>query len=280
MANQVFSTGTETTVIVPEVWSQRFQEVNRASLPFNDSVSRDWEGEIKDMGDIVNIPQFPDFDQANLLAEGAAGDADAVTITQTQLTINQRPFKDFIVTKRAQLQSLPFMDKARDSAIYSIMKKMQALIVSTIVPSASAPDHQIAFDSGTTLALADIQEAKELLMEANCPQENLVMVLGSEQWVDLYGITGFTSRDFVPSGSPVSSGEFNVPILGFQPKFTTVAGDVSYFFHPSMLALAVQQELNIEVVSMGADGIRGTRVNVDLLMGNVLLDDERVVEIS
>jgi hypothetical protein len=46
MADQIHATGTETAAIVPEVWSQRFQEVNRALLPFNDSISRDYEGKL------------------------------------------------------------------------------------------------------------------------------------------------------------------------------------------------------------------------------------------
>lgn len=280
MANQIHTQATELAVLSPEIWSAKLQEVNRALLPFLDSVNLDYQGDGADIGDIVNVNQIPDFNQAEVLAEGAAGDAEAVTATQTQITINQRPYKDFIVTKKAQLQSLGFMDQLRDNAVYSINKKMQAIIVAAITPSAATPDHQIAFDSGTTLALADILEAKELLMEANCPQDGLVMVLGSEQFNDLYNISGFTSRDFIPAGSPLASGEFATPLAGFMPKFTTVAGDVSYLFHPSFLAMVVQQSLNIEVVSMGADGIRGTRVNADVLMGVAQLDDQRVVSLS
>jgi hypothetical protein len=232
------------------------------------------------MGDIVNISQIPDFAEANTLAEGAAGDSEAVTITSQQLTINQRPYKDFQVTKRAMLQSLPFMDQLRENAVYSIMKKMQAIIIAAITPSAALPDHQISYDSGSTLALADILEAKELLLGANCPQDNLHMIVSEAQWSDLYNITGFTSRDFVPAGSPLSSGEFAIPLVGFAPKFTTVASNVTYLFHPSFLTLAVQQDLNIEVTSRGSEGIRANRVNVDLLMGVQQLDDERVVTIS
>jgi hypothetical protein len=283
MANQIMTAGTEAAVLVPEVWSQRFKEVNRAQLPFLDSVSRDYEGEISDMGDTVKISQVPDFSQASLLAEGASGDAEAITVTQQSLVINQRPYKDFIVTKRAQLQSIPFMDKLRESAVYSIQKKMQALIIDAIVPSAATPDHQIAYDSGSTLALADILEAKELLMGANGPAGDQLehqMVVSEAQWNDLYNITGFTSRDFVPAGSPLASGEFAVPLAGFRPRFTSVASNVTYLFHPSFLTLAVQENLNIEVVGMGAEGHRSTRLNVDLLMGVLQLDDQRVVTIS
>lgn len=280
MANQIFSSGTELAAIVPEIWSAKYQETNRALLPFIDLVSDEWRGEMSDLGDILNINKFPEFSQAALLSEGAAGDAESVTVTQTQLTVNNRPYKDFIVTKKSQLQSLDFMDKLRDNAIYAIQKKIQQIIVDAIVPSASAPDHQIAYDSGSTLALADILEAKELLMTANCPMEDLHMVVGAAQYNDLYNISGFNSKDFVPSGSPLSSGEFQVPLAGFMPHFTTVAGSTSYFFQKDFMAMVMQQELQIEVVSMGADGIRGTRVNVDALMGVAQLDDERVVTIS
>lgn len=190
MADQILTQATELVVLSPEVWSQRFRDLNRALLPFIDCVDRSYETEINDLGDILNISQIPDFAEADTLGEGVAGSAEGVTATQQQLTINQRPYKDYIVTKKAQLQSIEFMDQLRDNAVYSIMKKVQAIIVAAIVPSASAPDHQIPFDSSTTLALADILEAKELLMEANGPQDNMKMVLGSEQWADLYNITG------------------------------------------------------------------------------------------
>lgn len=280
MANQIMTAGTELASLVPEVWSARFQELNRALLPFIDSVSRDWEGEIQDLGDIVNINDIPDFDEALTLGEGAAGDAQAVTASATQLTINQRPYKDFIVSKRSQMQSIAFMDALRERAVYSINKKIQKIVIDAISPSASAPDHQIAYDSGTTLALADILEAKELLMGSDVPQEGLCMVVSEAQFNDLFNISGVTSRDFVPAGSPLSSGDFAVPFLGFDIKFTSEADGVTYCFHPSFLTMALQQDLNIEVMSMGADGVRGTRVNVDALMGVAQLDNKRVVTIS
>lgn len=280
MANQIMTNGTELASIAPEVWSAKFQETNRLMLPFLDSVADDWQGEISDLGDILNINQLPDFSEADTLAEGSQADAEAITSSQTQVTINQRPYKDFIVTKKAQLQSLEFMDQLRDNAVFAIQRKMQQIIIDAISPSSSAPDHVISYDSGSTLALADILEAKELLMTANCPQERLSMVVGAAQWNDLYNVSSFTSRDFQPSGSPLSSGEFAVPLAGFAPKFTTAAGSSSYLFNATFMALVVQQDINIEVVSLGADGIRGTRVNVDALMAVAQLDNVRVVSIS
>jgi len=280
MANQVMNSSTHLDAIIPEIWSAKFYDVLVDKLPFIDSVDRSYEGEIQALGDIVNISSIPEFSQASLLAEGAAGDAEAVTITGQQLTINSRAFKDVIITKKAQLQSLDFMDGLRDKMIFSINKKIQADIITAIVPSASSPDHQISYDAGSTLALADILEAKELLDTQNVAEENRVMVLSAAQWNDIFNITGFTSRDFIPAGSPLTSGSLPTPIAGFMPKFTNVANSVAYFFHPSFLTVAIQQALNISMYDLGVEGVRGVRINADVLYGIKQLDDERVVEIS
>lgn len=280
MADQLITAGTEASAIVPEIWSARFYEVLLAKLPFNGSISRDYEGDISDLGDIVNISQIPEFSSATELSEGSRNDADAVTMTKQQLTINKRLVKDFIVTKKAQLQSLPMMDKLREHAVYSIMKKMQSIIISTIVPSAATPDHAIGFDSGTTLALADILEAKELLDNADVMENDRKMISAVAQYNDLFNISGFTSRDFIPAGSPTTEGAINTPVLGFDVQMTSELTDTVYLFHPSFMTMAVQDELAINVYDLGVDGQRASRVNVDLLFGVKQLDNTRVVSIS
>jgi len=279
MANQIIGTA-QTTVIIPEIWSARFYDVLVDRLPFIDSVDQSYAGEIQSLGDIVNISTIPEFDQATLLGEGASADAESITLTGQQLTINSRAHKDVIVTKKAQLQSLSFMDKLRDKMIYSINKKIQADIISAIVPSASAPDHAISYDSATTLALADILEAKELLDTQNVEESNRIAVMGAAQWNDLFNITGFVSKDYIPAGSPITSGSITTPIAGFIPKMTNVVGNTSSWFHPSFLTMAIQQELNIAVYDLGVDGTRGTRVNMDILYGVKQLDNKRVVTIG
>lgn len=279
MANQLMTT-TNTAAIIPEVWSSKFYDVLLDKLPFIASVDMSYNGEIQNIGDIVNISTIPEFDQATLLAEGASGDADAVTITGQQLTINSRAFKDVIITKKSQLQSLSFMDGLRDKMIFSINKKIQADIITNIVPSASSPDHQISYDSGTQLTLLDILESKELLDTANVDEDNRVAVLGAAQTNDLFSITGFISRDYTPAGSPLTSGAITTPICGFSVRMTNVVGNTSYWFHPSFLTMAIQQNLNLALYDLGVDGVRGTRLNADILYGIKQLDNKRVVSIS
>jgi hypothetical protein len=185
MADQIMTAATELGAIVPEVWSANTYEVLKNGLIMNASISHDYEGEIRDLGDTVRIHSIPEFSEASELAEGAKNDADSVTVTEQSLIINKRVVKDFILTKRAMVQSLNKMDKLRDHASFAILKKMDSTIISTISASTSAPDHDIAFDSGTTLALADILEAKELLDVANVSSEGRKGRCGTAQFNDL-----------------------------------------------------------------------------------------------
>lgn len=280
MADALMRASTELDAIVPEVWSSKFYDVLLENLPFASLISKDYEGEVGNLGDTVRIPSMPEFDEASELAEDGRSDAQAVTVTSQSLVINKRYVKDFIITNLAQVQSIPHMDKVRDLAIFSIQKKIQSAIIALIVPNAATPDHAIAYDSGTTLALADILEAKELKDAQDVPTANRHMVLGSAQVNDLFNITGFMSSDFISAGSPLQSGELPSSLLGYMPHFASGAGNVAYLFHSSFFTMAAQRGMSVSMYDLGVDGKRAMRVNVDWLGGFRQLDGLRVVTLS
>lgn len=280
MADQIMRASTELAAIVPEVWSGRFYDVLLDQLPFKDVISKDYEGEIQDLGDTVNISSFPEFSDGTELAEDARSDADSVTVSGQQLVINKRVVKDFIITRNSIAQSLPAMDKLSFMAAHAIMKKMESTIISTVVPNAAAPDHSIAYDTGTTLVLADLLEGKELLDAQDVPQGGRHLVVGSAQLNDIFNITGFTSSDFLVSGAPIQTGQLPQALLGFMPHFTNLVGNVTHLFHESFMTMAVQEGLNIKQYDLGVDGKRAVRVNLDVLWGLKQLDGLRVVTIS
>ena len=163
-------------------------------------------------------------------------------------------------------------------AIYSILKRMQSTIIAATVP---AGPNAIAYDVGTTLGLADILEAKEILDSGNVATAGRVMILGAAQWNDVLNISQLSSSDYIASGQqPVQEGMLPGKVVGFEPKMTTVAGNVSYFFHPSYLQMAVQRGLSVKAYDMGVTGVRATRVNCTVLMGVVQASNVRVVTIS
>lgn len=280
MADKYQTASTEMAALIPELWSAAFLPTLLASLPFAESVGRDYDREIQALGDTVNVSGFPEFDEAAEIGEAEAVDADAVTVSGTQIVINKQVAKDFQITKKAQKQSIEALNALRDLALYAILKKMNSIIIAELVPSASSPDHQIAYDTTTTLALADIIEAKGLLDLQNVEKAGRVMIAGELQANQLFNITGFVSRDFIPAGSPLTSGQIQSPVLGFTPKSSTTVGNNTYLFHPLVLQLAVQQQPDVEVVSRGGDGIRAMRVNMDVLFGVKLMSSVRAVLLS
>lgn len=279
MADEVIST-VESTAIIPELWSERQFEVLLDELVFSPLINTDYEGEVRNLGDTVNIHSVGEFDEATLINEVDRVDADAATIDSQQLVINKWVAKDFIVTNKAKLQSLPFVDKMREKAVYSIMKKMEMVIIETIIPSASAPDHQIPYDSGTTLQLADLLEGKELLDTAKVPSAGRHAAFGPAQLNDIFNITGFTSSDFMLDGGMLQTGQLAKRLLGFMPHFSTLVESTTYLWHESFMTLAVQKQLGIEGFNLGVNGQRAGRINCDLLFGIKQLDDARVVEIA
>ena len=279
MPNAIMGTGAEVSAIVPEQWSQNYYDVLLAELPMNSLISKDYEGEIQNLGDRVNIATVPEFDEASELPEADAAEAESVTIGTQALVINKRLVKDFIVTNKALLQSIPFVEKLKELAIYSIQKKIQSLILSLTVPSAS-PDHTISAATPGTFALADILSMKELLDNQNVPMSDRHLVMGAGPLNDVFNITGFTSSDFVASGSPLASGQLPAQLVGFMPHFTTVVASTVYGFHASYFTMASQQGMAVNEYDLGVEGRRAKRVNCNTLLGMKQLSDKRVVTLT
>lgn len=278
--DQVMTGAAELLALRPEVWSALFYPTLLENLPFNSVIATDYEGDIRALGDRVNITEFPQFDLAETIQEDQKVDADSVTAISHELVINKQIVKDYIITDRAKVQTIESEAALRNLVFHSIMRRMQQILIDATVPSAAAPDHQLTYTAGTTLALADILAAKELLDQQNVPDDgSRCMVLDAPQWNDLFNITGLTSSDFV-SSRPNESGQPPVSIFGFNPKMTTEANEVSFFFHPQYQEMAVQRGLEVKVFDQGVEGKRSMRVNSSLLMGEEQISDIRVVTIS
>lgn len=277
MADAYMRTSNEVSVLVPQKWSEKYYDTLLADLPFQALINTDYEGEIAALGDTVKIPTVPEFAEASELpSEESANDAEAVTVTSQNLVINKQIVKDFIVTDKAKMQSIAFMDKLQSLAIYSIQKKIQSLIISLTVPSTS-PDHTIVAVSAGTYGLADILAAKELLDNQNVPMANRHKILGAGPLNDIFNIAGFTSSDFVASGSPLQSGQLPAQLAGFMPHFCSLVSNVVYDFHSSYFTMATQKGIEVKEFDLGVIGKRGTRVNCTTLLGMKQLSNLRVV---
>ena len=280
MADQFMRAGTEVSALIPEVWSAAFVPYLKEKLPLIGWVSKKYQGDIRALGDIVNITSIPQFDIAEDITEDQKVDAVTVTATNTQLTINKQSARDFVLTGLALAQSIDAQAELRDRVMHSIARRMQANIVAAISPSSASPDHQIGFTSGSTLGLADLLSIKELLDTQNVEMEGRKLVCAVAQEVDLFNISGFVSRDFIPAGSPLTSGAIQTPVLGFEVASSTELTNTVYGFHPLFMEMAVQQEPALQQYDLGQQGYRAQRFNMTALYGVRQISNLRVVQIS
>jgi len=89
---------------VPEIWSQKLASVEKKLTNFiNNFANREWEGEIKQYGDVVRI-SVPDPDNI-VIGEGIVADTSSVSPSQKTLVINKSKNFSFKFNDIEQAQS-------------------------------------------------------------------------------------------------------------------------------------------------------------------------------
>lgn len=277
MADVISTAAGSLNSLVQTKWSSNFLSNLGNKIAYNSIVRRDYEGELG-MGQTVKIPSLANVTATNL-SEGATNDAIAAVASSVSLTVNRRAAVDFVITDQAQLQSVPFMEKLEEVAVAAIAREIQSYIITTFVPSASSPDHQIAFDSGTTLADSDLLEALDLEKAANWPESGLFMVLGGAQYNDILNVAKLYDKTL---GGVVdtASGQVLAPVYGHNVAWTSALGNKAHLFHESGIQAVVQRGLNMSMDSLRPLGQRAFRFSVDALYGVVVTDDDRLISIG
>ncbi len=281
MADLFEKVSSELAGVVPELWGPYFPTKLNA-LPFQSVVARDYQGVANALGDTVHVPTWPKFSPAAVTDEDGIVDADAVSVTNVDILINKQLTKDFNITNYAKFQSIEQGNHLRELAFFSILEKMEELIIAEISPSSSSPDHVIDYATPGTVALADFIAAKQLLDLQDVPDMGQRQAIGSPIVANrILAITNFISRDYIPAGSPMSTGSVATPLLGFQFKYTTkLADDDMYLFDPVFLQMVVQQNPTPAVYDMRVLGRPAMKIALTMLAGVKQIDNLRVVKLT
>jgi len=108
---------------IPEIWSARLLVSLKKSLVYGQEgvVNRDYEGEIRQMGDTVRINSIGPITVGDYLKNTNIGDPQTLTAAQTVLTINQAKYFNFQVDDIDRAQQNPkVMDAAMQEAAYAL----------------------------------------------------------------------------------------------------------------------------------------------------------------
>ena len=176
--------------------------------------------------------------------EGTALTPAAFTLSGDAISLNIHQAQVVRLENFAQLQTgVPNIEghiaKLLGEAFVQAIES--ALVTVLVATSASAPDHQIAFDTSSTLAEADILEAMELLDVQNVPSEDRYLLIPPAQHVDLLAVDRFTRADTVGNGNAIINGVVGY-IHGFRViKSTLMTANKCVAYHKSHVGIAIQQ---------------------------------------
>ncbi|MBK7380565.1 MAG: hypothetical protein IPJ03_16540 [Ignavibacteriales bacterium] len=269
---------TELDYLIPEIWSASMYDELRNSIMFANLFSRQYEGEIKNVGDTVKVQQIQAPSAEILTDDKQQFASSALTVSQFSIVANKRASAAFEFTDLAQLQSLSFQQQAQEALVYAIRLKMESDIIAGLLPSTSAPDHDIAPASGP-LAAVDLGTMRTLLSTAKVPVSNRSLLLSPSYYGDLLNATTVTSMDFV-NGNSAQSGVV-ASFMGFQiMEHNLLGNDIGFAIHPSALQLVMQTEVRVKISDLHSQNKYGYLLSADLVYGYTLADNRRICKIS
>lgn len=270
---------TELSNMIPEIWSPRIYAELRNSIAFANYFSREYEGEIRNVGDTVKVQQIV-APTAEILTDDKQQFASSdMQINQISIVANKRASAAFEFTDLSQLQSLDFQAEAQNALVYAIRKKMEQDLISALVPSASNPDHQIGPAAASALAAVDLASMRTLLSAALVPVENRALFLAPSYYGDLMTSTQIMSRDFT-AGNSSQAGVID-SFMGFRiMEHNLLDADVGFACHPSALLLVMQQDIRVKVSDLHSQKKYGYLISADMVYGYTLADNKRLVKIS
>lgn len=276
MANGVL----ENSNLIPEIWSAKMYDELRVNLPIASFFSREYEGDLR-FGDTVKVNQIVAANGEILTDDKAEFSTENMTINQFNIVVNKRASASFEFTDLAQLQSMSFQQMATEALVFGLSKKVEDDVIAALLPSTSAPDHDIAPASAGVLAAADVAGIRTLLSIAKVPTSNRALFLSPSYYGDLLGATTLTSSDYITAGSPVMSGGFNFPLYGFSiVEANNLGTDVGYGVHNSALQMIIQKGVSVKISDLHANKKYAYLLSADMVYGFSLFDSKRIVKIS
>lgn len=269
----------ELDYLIPELWSPKMYQELRNDVMFANIFSREYEGVISQFGDTVNVQQIVAPVGEIITDDKAQFNSQVMSVNRIAITANKRASAAFEFTDLAQLQSMSFQQDAQEALLYAIRLKLENDIIAALVPSAAAPDHQIAPASAGDLAAADLGSIRTLLSTAKVPVSNRKLLLSPSYYGDLLSKTQVTSSDFV-AGNSAQQGVVS-QFMGFEIMEHNLLGtDIGYAVHPSALLLVMQQEIRVKISDLHSQNKYGYLLSADMVYGFSLADNTRMVKIS
>lgn len=219
----------------------------------------------------VAIPRSGGF-TPEAKSENTALSAQVVTYAQDQLSLDQYFAVQMLIEDIADMQAAPaIVEDMLMKAGKDLARKVDQVVIDALeLPSAAAPDHRIAYAGTTTIAEADILDARELLINQYIDPRECYLMVSPAQEKAMLKIANFIQAERYGNNEPILNGEIG-KVFGVKVLVHTDVEDLkSIMFHKSAIAFAFQQGLKVEKQRDLAN--LGDRWSLSHLYGVKLLD--------
>ncbi len=204
---------TELAVAIPEVWANRIVQSILTKSGLISAVNRDYENEVAEMGDTVNITK------TGLLAAVPKVANTRVTYqnpsaTQIQVLLSHHEIVPFMIEDIAASQAIPgVMDAYINDAVNALVNKIEASIAEEYANATYTEDWD---DSSDDTKYTSILAARTDLRVTEKLPNDVPTYLVVRDEAELLTVTNFIDAATI-SGRPVETGEVG-EIAGFKVK--------------------------------------------------------------
>lgn len=256
--------------LVQEMWSEIFMMELREKLMLGALVNKDYEGDMRMLGDTVKVSQInaPDGQLKTVGVDADTFDSEALTTTQVEVKADKRAVASYEIEDLVYLQSQLGNKESeiRQSLEFAVAKQINDYLYSLVAPSASAPDHDLT--SVTDFNTSQLRSVRTLAAQAKWMRNKpWYLLLDPQYYSDLMAETNIISRDFV-NDAPQVSGQIAEKRMGFSIlEDDSRAADFGLAFHPDFLLFVMQTQPRFKVSDMHAQKKFGFVLSVDLVLG-------------
>lgn len=219
----------------------------------------------------VAVPRMGKFTVAAKV-ENTPVDAQVNAFAADKIDLDQYKVIQFLVEDIAELQStVQVMQQYINQAGQDLAVDMDAYLISVVnQTSSAAPDHRLAFASGTSLTKADILNARALLNKQNVPLADRCAIISPDNESAILAIQEFTRVNEAGSASGLRNGEFG-KLFGFTFMISSqVSNTASIFYHKSHAAMARQMAPKVDYFRDVPN--LGDRWSISHLFGGKVMD--------
>lgn len=257
--------------MVTKNWSDIFMDELRADLMLGALVNKDYEGQIANLGDKVEVSQVNAPD-GQLLTVGTDADSFATqTLSSTSIEIkaDKRAVAAYEFEDTVKLMSqLGNQDSAiRQSLVYAISKQINDYLYSLFVPSTSSPDHLL--NSVTDFNAAQLNACRLLAAQAKWNSlKPWYALLDPSYYTDMLNATTMVNNQYIGNETPTVSGKIAMQRFGFnilEDNSRTV--DTGFLFHPDFMHLVMKTQPTFQVSSLHSQKKFGYIISVDMIFG-------------